>query len=80
MSKFKENCRKALSFVSVKYKEPSVCESCNEQFICGATITGCWCMKIKLSAEVRQELKAKFNDCLCQNCLEKYASSAEKVG
>lgn len=79
MSKFKENCRKALSFVSVKYKEPSVCESCNEQFICGATIKGCWCMKIKLTAEVRQELKAKFKDCLCQNCLEKYASSVKKL-
>jgi hypothetical protein len=77
MSKFKDACFQALGFVSLKYKTPSVCESCQEQFICGATVKGCWCLKIKLTAEVRQELKTKFKGCLCQNCLEKYALQAE---
>ena len=76
MSKFKETCLKALGFVSLKYKQPSVCESCHEQFICGATVKGCWCMKMKLTPEVRQELKESFKNCLCRNCLEKYYSAA----
>jgi hypothetical protein len=78
MQKFKETCLKALGFISLKYKSPSTCESCSDEFICGATVKGCWCMKIKLNAPVRQELKSKFKDCLCQNCLESYASSIKE--
>lgn len=66
--------RKTLGLFSEKYKDPSVCEACGEEFICGATLAGCWCMKVTLSDEIRKDLKSKFNDCLCQNCLEKYVS------
>jgi hypothetical protein len=61
-----------LSIISTKFKEPSICESCGEEFICGATLKGCWCMNLKLTDEARNELKSKYNDCLCQTCLEKY--------
>jgi hypothetical protein len=69
--------KKALGFISEKYKEPSICESCGEEFICGATLKGCWCMNIELNDENRQVLKSKFNDCLCRSCLEKYASGGD---
>lgn len=71
--------KKALSFISKKYKEPSTCESCGDEFICGATIKGCWCMNLKLPQEARAELKSKYNNCLCQDCLEKYADK-ESLG
>lgn len=64
--------KKALGFISEKYKEPSTCESCGENFICGATLKGCWCFEVKLTDEDREELKSKFKKCLCRNCLEKY--------
>ena len=69
--------KKALGFISLKYKDPSVCESCGEEFICGATLKGCWCMEIELTEENRNELKSKFRNCLCRNCLEKSAAVSE---
>lgn len=68
--------KKVLSFVSEKYKEPSVCEACGNEFICGATLKGCWCMNLKLTDEAREKLKSDYKDCLCQNCLESYSSEA----
>ncbi len=62
--------KKATGFISEKYKEPSICESCGEEFVCGANLQGCWCMNVKLSDENRTELKSKFKDCLCPKCLE----------
>jgi hypothetical protein len=32
-----------------------------------------WCGEIKLSDETRQELRAKYKNCLCRACLEKAA-------
>src|SRR5215470_14621791 len=67
--------KKALGFVSLKYKDPSVCESCGNEFTCGATIRGCWCTEVKLTDETRKELRSKFKDCLCRNCLEKHSTN-----
>lgn len=67
--------KQALGFISEKYKDPSTCESCGESFICGATIKGCWCIKVELTDEDRKQLKAKFKDCLCPDCLEKISSA-----
>lgn len=66
----------ALGFVSVKYKTPSVCESCGNEFICGATIRGCWCTEVELSDEARSGLRSKFKNCLCRDCLEKCQRNA----
>lgn len=66
--------KEVLGFVSLKYKEPSACESCGEKFVCGATVRGCWCVGIEVSEQTRQTLKSKFRDCLCRNCLEHFAS------
>jgi hypothetical protein len=69
--------KKALGFVSLKYKDPSVCESCGNEFRCGATIRGCWCTEVKLTDEVRTDLRSKFNDCLCRECLEKLQKASQ---
>lgn len=63
-----------MSFVSPEYKEPSVCEACGEEFICGISIRGCWCTEVKVSEEVRRELKDKYTKCLCRKCLEDAAA------
>lgn len=64
----------APGFVSEKYKTPSVCESCGDEFVCGASLRGCWCMEIELSDEARADLKTRFDKCLCRDCLEKTAA------
>jgi hypothetical protein len=60
---------------------PATCEACGESFACGANTGGCWCGEIKLSDAVREELRAKYQRCLCRACLEKLAvaSSVEML-
>ena len=50
-----------------------VCESCGNEFSCGASLKGCWCSEINLSDEARAELRGLYRDCLCPACLEKIA-------
>lgn len=63
--------QKLSGLISKKYKESSTCESCGDEFTCGATLKGCWCFSVKISEDSRKELKSKFKNCLCQNCLKK---------
>ena len=55
-------------------RRPTVCESCGTDFGCGAQLAGCWCSELKLSDETRAELRARFDGCLCRDCLERFAS------
>jgi hypothetical protein len=51
---------------------PSTCEACGADFTCGAQLSGCWCMEVKLSEAVRAELRARYERCLCRDCLESF--------
>lgn len=55
--------------ISPRWREPSTCEACDDQFVCGATLLGCWCSEIKLSHEQRALLRERFEHCVCRNCL-----------
>ena len=52
-------------------RESSMCEACGAPFTCGAKLSGCWCAEIQLSDETRAKLKARYNNCLCRECLER---------
>jgi hypothetical protein len=52
------------------------CESCGNDFSC-AGLLGCWCSEIKLSDQTRAELKSRFKDCLCSDCLNAFAARDE---
>ena len=54
-----------------------VCESCGEEFSCGASLGGCWCSEVNLSDTTRAELRGLYRDCLCRDCLEKLADKEE---
>lgn len=66
--------KKMASIVLPSLKEPSVCGACGGEFVCGASLAGCWCARVELSDEVRAELRARYKDCLCPACLERYAA------
>jgi hypothetical protein len=56
-------------------RKSQVCEVCGETFACEISLgKGCWCGEIKLSDETRQELRAKYKNCLCRACLENAAA------
>ena len=57
-------------------REIKVCESCGHEFGCGAKLDGCWCTEITLDPSQADDIKAKFNDCLCPACLEKLAAKS----
>ena len=58
-----------------KWGKAEVCGACGKAFACGATLAGCWCAEVKLTEEQRVELKAKYQGCVCRECLE--AAAAE---
>ncbi|MCI0389361.1 MAG: cysteine-rich CWC family protein [Acidobacteria bacterium] len=68
--------RKLAEFIQPDKRPPRECEACGKPFHCGASLKGCWCFQIKLSAEVKQQLRERYKDCLCSDCLERFAVSA----
>jgi hypothetical protein len=60
--------------VSQALTRERVCEACGNEFVCGASLRGCWCSEINLSDATRAELKSLYRDCLCRGCLEKVSA------
>ena len=52
-----------------KVSDKLICESCGEEFSCGANVGKCWCFKVELKAETLAKLRENFKSCLCENCL-----------
>ncbi len=46
------------------------CEGCGKKFTCELK-QECWCKKMDLTSKHRHELKKKYADCLCPDCLLK---------
>jgi hypothetical protein len=49
-----------------------ICESCNNEFFCGANVGECWCFAVEVEAETLADLRERFNSCLCEDCLLKF--------
>ena len=63
-----------IGLFTTRGREPQACEACGGPFVCGATLAGCWCTEIRLGAEVRRELRSRYERCLCRACLERFAA------
>lgn len=49
-----------------------ICEACGSSFTCQVNdIKNCFCSKIFLAPEVLQQIKTKFQHCLCETCLSR---------
>jgi len=44
-----------------------ICEACSRPFQCGQY--GCWCGKVGVTEEQMDWIAARFDDCLCPDCL-----------
>ena len=67
----KPRAARLLALVHPRWRDASRCDACGEDFVCGATLAGCWCTEVKLTAETRAELRARYRGCLCRACLER---------
>ncbi|MGH9882003.1 MAG: cysteine-rich CWC family protein [Pyrinomonadaceae bacterium] len=64
---------------SERWRAPSTCQACGNNFSCGATLSGCWCSEVKLTEETRADLRTRFSGCLCRGCLEKFADGNQET-
>jgi hypothetical protein len=69
--------RRVLGYLWVRYKEPITCEACGGDFVCGATVTGCWCARVTLTRDGRAGLRQRYEKCLCRPCLERHAAGGD---
>jgi len=55
------------------------CSRCEKPFNCCNETSGCWCENYQLSKETLQELRKRFDNCLCENCLAEFALKAAEA-
>ena len=67
--------RRLLGWLSPRWRIQKPCEGCGEPFACGATLAGCWCMKVPVTAEARERLRDRYTGCVCRACLEREADT-----
>ena len=58
-----------MELINPALREQQQCESCKKDFHCGASLTGCWCQRITISQETRNDLRRQYKECLCEECL-----------
>jgi hypothetical protein len=49
------------------------CQACGAEFDCAMLSGRCWCGEVKLNREQASDLKSRYSDCLCPNCLNEAA-------
>ncbi len=47
-----------------------LCPRCGSGFQCSAKAGGCWCSNVMVSDQVRADMSAFYNGCLCRACLQ----------
>ena len=60
----------------------TTCPRCGDAFACGAgadRATPCFCVSFALGAERLAELRAKWSDCLCADCLAALAADPQRA-
>lgn len=48
------------------------CPACGKQFECYSD-SDCWCEQVHINRKEYAEIVARYNDCLCPDCLKQYA-------
>ena len=53
---------------------PKSCARCGATFVCKVDdLPRCQCVNVSLSAQLLEQLKDHYNDCLCSRCLKELA-------
>ena len=62
----------------------AICAACGKEFGCAAnacdtTPSECWCFNVHLSAAAIEEVKSRYEGCLCNECLVALAQDTDGV-
>lgn len=55
---------------------PCECPKCGKLFTCTGDVN-CWCMEIKIPGKVKDYISARFEGCLCKECILKLIEEFE---
>src|SRR3989304_8814884 len=69
----KRDCRRRMQLVKQLSRQLR-CELCGSTPPCGMGTPECWCSNIALSPEASASLRNRAKDCVCPECLTKFAS------
>ncbi|WP_072032145.1 cysteine-rich CWC family protein [Crocinitomix catalasitica] len=54
------------------------CSKCQSPFNCNVNdIKACHCSQVKLTPEILAEIKEKYDNCLCNDCLRMFEVSSD---
>jgi hypothetical protein len=54
------------------------CPACGRGFQCSGD-SDCWCASVRLTGKALEELRAVYTDCLCEDCLRKFAANHDEM-
>lgn len=57
----------------------AACPICGAEFLCLHSVD-CWCARKTVPAAVTEYLAARYETCVCSNCLERLIGQAEAKG
>ena len=73
--------RTATAVTAVGSGSGSSCPQCGNTFGCGVALQSCWCHAVQLSTEALATLRARYDACLCPDCLREWTTvNAESSG
>ena len=52
------------------------CPRCGKNFVCKHDLS-CFCTKYVLSEQAKKDIRSKWNECLCEDCLSLFAQPIE---
>ena len=55
--------------------EQKACPRCGKNFVCSASAK-CWCFEIDLPTDTLEMIQAKWDGCLCPECLKSYTKAS----
>ena len=58
--------------MEAKVPETKICPDCGASFTCTHDAS-CWCMSYRISEENLKIIAEKYSNCLCPDCLARYA-------
>jgi hypothetical protein len=67
--------RKLKELIMPDTRAPREREACGKPLVCGASLKGCRRLRIRHSAEAREEIRERYKRRLCSECLMKFAEA-----
>ncbi|MGE4587491.1 MAG: cysteine-rich CWC family protein [Mangrovibacterium sp.] len=66
-------------FIIGENYEQRDCPRCGKPVMCTGN-TGCWCLSVKIPEPVQDYIVARYDGCLCKDCILELIEQTKKTG